>query len=125
MCALVGMSYLVGISQSMITQALNPTWLKVWGAGLCVTGVTIVVATAKANRPLERLSLRLLAVGLLVYMGWILTVVPEKSAMTVFLCLGLIACSQIRVAVIGILFDRPPEPYSRERSNDCGHPRNP
>lgn len=105
MCALVGLSYLLGISQSTITAALNPAWLKVWGAGLSLTGATIVYATGMANRPLERLSLRLLAVGLLVYMGWILAVVPSRATMTVFMCLSLIVTSQIRVAVIGILFN--------------------
>lgn len=114
LCALVGLSYMLGVSQSSITQALNPAWLKVWGAGLCLTGVAIAVATATVNRPLERLSLRLLAVGLLVYMGWILAVVPAKSTMMVFMCLSLIVFSQIRVAVIGILFDPTPESYSRE-----------
>lgn len=109
-CALVGLSYLLGISESRITESLNPAWLRLWGAVLCVTGFLVAIATITLNRPLERLSLRLLAIGLLVYMGWIIAVVgPQRASMVVFMCLSLIVTSQIRVAVIGILFDPLPD----------------
>lgn len=114
LCALVGMSYFLGISESTITQSLNPTWLRLWGAILCLTGIMIVGATSTTNRPLERLSLRLLALGLLVYMGWILAVVGfQRAGMVMFMCLSLIVTSQIRVAVIGILFDLPVKPTAK------------
>lgn len=112
-CALVGLSYFVGFSESMVAAALDPLWIRVWGAGLFVTGATIVYATSRRNRPLERLSLRLLAVGLLVYMGWILTVVPGRATMTVFTCLSLIVSSQIRVAVLGVHLESPNESESK------------
>lgn len=102
--ALVGASYLIGFSQSTVTLHLDPAWLHIWGAGLSITGIVIAYATASQNRPLERLALRLLAAGLLVYMGWVLAVVPAKSTMTVFTCVSLIVSSQIRVAVLGAYF---------------------
>lgn len=113
LCALVGLSHVLGISQSTVTQQLDRVWLTAWGAGLFIAGVLIVHSTARQNRPLERLSLRLMAIALVVYMAWILMVVPERAGMTVFMGLALVVTSQIRVAVIGILFD-PPVTVSKE-----------
>lgn len=105
MCALAGASYLLGIAESTsITRILDPAVLKVWGGFLFLSGSLVIVSTWLANMPLERLSLRFLSLGLLVYAGWILAVLPlTRAAMTVALCGSLVALAEIRVAVLKAL----------------------
>lgn len=105
MCAMAGLAYLLGVAESTsITRVLDVLWLRVWGGFLCLSGTLIVVSTWISNKPLERLSLRFLSLGILVYMGWILTAVPlSRAAFTVALCLILVALAEIRVGVIKTL----------------------
>jgi len=100
--ALAGVSYLIGIAESTsITRVLDPTWLRVWGGFQAVSGTLIVVSTVAANKPLERLSLRLLSLGILIYIGWILAAIPlSRAAFTVALCLAFVGLAEIRVAVL-------------------------
>ncbi len=102
MCSLSGLSYFIGKSQSnAILKTLGPTWLRMWGGFLFVSGVLVVVSIFKRNHPLEKLSLRLLSVGLLVYMGWVLTSTSLANAtLTMMLCSCLIFLGEVRVGTI-------------------------
>jgi hypothetical protein len=103
--ALAGLSYLLGIAESTnITRVLDERWLRVWGGFLFVSGGLVVGSTLATNKALERMSLRFLSLGLLVYMGWILTAVPfSRATITVTMCVSLIGLSEIRVAVLKTL----------------------
>lgn len=104
MCALAGFSYLLGIAESnAITQVLEPIWLRVWGGFLFSAGSLVAFSTFVMNRALERFSMRLLSLGMLVYMGWILTAAPlSRATLTVVLCLILVGLAEIRAAVIKV-----------------------
>ncbi len=106
LCFLAGLSYLLGIAESTaITRVLSPAWLRVWGGFLGLAGVLVITSTLACNKPLERLSLRLLSLGLMVYAGWILTAVPlSRATMTVVLCISFVGLAEIRVAVLKALF---------------------
>lgn len=106
---LAGLSYMIGVAESnSITQVLDPTWLRVWGGFLLLTGALVVWSTWSANRPLERMALRFMSLGLLVYIGWILAAVPfARAVISVALVACLIIYAEIRVAVIKALL-RPP-----------------
>src|SRR4051812_1817766 len=97
-----GLSYLLGFAQSTaINKVLDPNLLRVWGLFLCIAGGLVISSTIKANRALERLSLRLLSVGYLVYMGWVLTAAPINRAMvTTVACISLVGMAEVRVAVL-------------------------
>lgn len=103
--ALSGLSYLLGLAESTsITRVLDPTWLRVWGGFLFVSGCLTVWSTWMARRPLERMALRFMSLGLLVYLGWILAAVPVARALfTLALIASMIVLSEIRVAVITVL----------------------
>lgn len=100
--ALAGLSYLLGIAESTsITRVLDPTWLRAWGGFQLIAGVLIAGSTLASNKPLERLSLRFLSLGIFVYIGWILTTVPlSRAAFTVSICLAFVGLAEIRVAVL-------------------------
>lgn len=101
MCFLVGLSYLLGVSQSTVTRELDPRWLRGWGGFLCVAGILIVVSTATINKPLERLALRFLSLGVFVYTGWLLATVPlDRVGFVAFIGIALIGLAEIRVAVL-------------------------
>lgn len=110
---LSGLSYMLGISESTITQVINERWLQVWGGFMGLAGVLVVIGTVTVYRPLERLALRFLSLGLLMYMGWILVAVPfEKATIVIGMCISLIALSEIRAAVIKSIL-RPLPPTTR------------
>lgn len=102
MCAVAGMSYLLGVSQSSTVESvLGSAGLRLWGGYLFLAGVLVAAATWTANKPLERLSLRLLSLGLLLYTCWIVLAVPiNRATLTVTLCVGLVGMAEIRVAVL-------------------------
>lgn len=101
--AVTGLTYLLGISQSAVSRILDEGWLRGWGGFLFLAGVLVVISTIMGNRPLERLSLRFLSLGFLVYLGWILTAVPPTRAMfTSVTCLSLVGLAEIRVAVLKV-----------------------
>lgn len=102
MCAAAGFSYMLGVSQSATVESvLGSVGLRLWGGYLFLAGSLVVAATWNANKPLERLSLRLLSLGLLLYTCWIVLAVPiSKATLTVSLCIGLVGMAEIRVAVL-------------------------
>jgi hypothetical protein len=100
----VGLTYVAGISESSISRAVGVNGLRVWGAFLMCSGFGVVWATIGASHALERLSLRLLSICLLVYSGWLLTVVSwQRAAMTLALTVVLVLLAEIRVAVLKAL----------------------
>lgn len=111
LCTLAGLSYLVGLAESnSITQVLSPVWLRVWGGVLFVSGALIVGSVWSRNKALERMALRFLSLGLLVYMGWILVSVPlERAAMSAAMDFALVGLSEIRVAVLTMVLRPLPE----------------
>jgi hypothetical protein len=117
LCALAGLSYLVGLAESStITQVLDPLWVRVWGGYLCLSGLLVVGATWMRNSPLERMALRFLSLGFLVYMGWLLAVLPpSRAALTVTMCLALCVLAEIRIAVLTMaMWPLPPMPAKGE-----------
>lgn len=104
LAAVTGLSYLLGVAQSTtISKILSSDWLRVWGGFLCLSGALVVIATVTTNRALERLALRFLSLGFLVYLGWVLTAAPLSRAMvSTVTCLSLIGLAEIRVAVLKV-----------------------
>jgi hypothetical protein len=102
LCALSGLAYLLGIAESnAITRVLAPLWLQVWGGFLLISGGLLTVSTWTSAKPLQRMSLRFLSLGLLVYMGWMLVALPlSRAAFTAMLCVALVGLAEIRVAVL-------------------------
>lgn len=104
LATLTGLSYLLGISSSAnVTKVLAESWLQVWGGFLSFAGILVVIATVKANRPLEKLALRLLSLGFLVYLCWVLVAIPPtRATFTAMICLSLIGMAEIRVAILKV-----------------------
>lgn len=115
---LAGLSYLLGIAESTsITKVLDPTWLRVWGGFLCLSGGLITWSTAVANKAVERMSLRFLSLGMLVYIGWILLAVPiSRAVFATFVNLALIGLAEVRVAVLSAVLRSLPDEYRRGES---------
>lgn len=97
-----GLSYLLGFSQSTtLNRVLDPDLLRIWGGFELFAGALVVYSTIRSSRPLERLALRFLSLGFLVYVGWILTAAPLNRAMvTTVTCISLVGLTEIRVAVL-------------------------
>lgn len=112
MCALAGLSYVLGIAESnAVTDLLNSAALRVWGGFLCLTGTLVVCSTIASNKALEVLSLRFLSVGLLMYLGWIAVAVPiHRAVMTLILGVGFSIMAEVRIAVLRTLFRVPVPP---------------
>lgn len=110
-----GLGYLLGVAKSnSIAALLDPIVLRVWGGFLFVSGVLLVYSTIRGNLALERMALRFLSSGLLVYMGWVLTAVSAgQGTLTVIMCMCLAGTAEIRSAVIKALM-RPIPPKARE-----------
>lgn len=104
LCAVGGLSYMLGVSESTIIQVLDKNWVRAWGGFLFISGMLVVISTVIANRPLEKLSLRFLSLGLWMYMGWVIVAVSFLRATVVIIaCTSLIIFSEIRIAVLKIL----------------------
>lgn len=116
LAAATGLSYLLGISSSAtVSRVLEHGWLQAWGGFLFLAGALVVSSTITANRALEKLSLRFLSLGFLVYLAWVLTVIPPTRAMvTVVTCLSLVGMAEIRVAVIKVVLKPLPIYFERE-----------
>lgn len=98
---LAGIAYLLGVSQSNITQAVGATGLRIWGGFLALAGFGVVYATMAARMALEKLALRWLSLCMGVYTGWLMTVAPlSRLAMTIVLVSFLIVMCEIRVATL-------------------------
>lgn len=95
---------MLGFAQSnTIAKVLDLIWLQLWGGFMFLAGALVVFATIRMNKPLERLSLRFISLGFLVYMGWILAAAPLNRAMvTVVTCISLVGLAEIRVAVLKV-----------------------
>lgn len=98
MLVLSGVSWALGIADSAISRAIGHAGLRVWGASILVTGVLLISATVSARPALEKLALRILAINLGLYLGWLLVIVPIEAA-TSSLVLGgaLIVLAEFRV----------------------------
>lgn len=114
--ALGGIGFLTGTSTSVVTEAIGPTGLKVWGGFLMLTGIFVVWATVRHVPAHEKLSLRLLSLCMLGYIGWLVTVVPIKqAAMSILLAAILVGLSEIRVGFLKIILN-----YGPDRVNGGG-----
>lgn len=113
-----GLSYLTGLaSSSSIVRVMDPMWLKVWGGFELLSGVLVLFSTIKGDRALERLSLRFLSLGFLMYLAWVLTAVPLSRAMvTTVSCISLAGLAEIRIAVLKVVLR--PAPILVERKAD-------
>ncbi len=118
MVTLVGLSYLTGVTSSVMKEAIGPNGLRVWGGWLFLTGLLVMWATWKHNAAHEKMALRLLALCMVSYVGWVLTVVPWRDAgMTIGLGFVLIGLAEIRVGFLKVIlsydasasFEFPPE----------------
>lgn len=98
----VGLSYLFGVSESTtVSQVLGSGGLRLWGGFLSFSGVLVIIGTWNRNLALEKLALRLLSLGLLAYMGWVITIVPiSRATFVVALCASFAGLSEIRIATI-------------------------
>lgn len=104
---LVGLSYLTGFTESVISQAIGMTGLKVWGGILAASGALLISATVYARPALEKLSLRAMTCSLLAYGGYLLTVSSfKRAAMTVVLVILLAGIAEIRTWHLTILIRR-------------------
>lgn len=114
--AITGLSYLFGVASSAtVSQVLAEGWLRGWGGFLFIAGSMVVFSTIIANRALEKLSLRFLSLGFLVYLAWVLTVIPPTRAMvTVVSCISLVGLAEIRVAVLKVVLRPLPVFLERE-----------
>lgn len=109
LCTITGILYAGGIANSnMITQVLNPTWLRVWGFGLLVAGLVKFFGNLLNNYPMEKLGCRLLSTVAAVYALWIGSTSGFRASATIALCLMLIATLEIRASVIALILSPPP-----------------
>lgn len=103
--ALSGLTFLFGVTESSIVNAVGPLALRVWGLFLFLSGTGVVTATLSARPALEKLALRMLSICIFVYIGWLLTVVDwRRAVMSVVLGGALIGLAEIRIAVLKALF---------------------
>ncbi len=108
--SLVGLSYVSGFTESVISQAIGEFGLKVWGGFLLAAGILLVTATIKAKPALEKLALRAMTLTLLTYTGYLLTVTSfKRAAMTVVLAILLSGLAEFRVLHLKSLITRSTE----------------
>lgn len=101
---LSGLGYLTGFTQSMITDAIGSTGLKVWGGVLASSGALLVAATMLARPSLEKLALRTMSLTLIAYAGYLMTVASlQRIAMSVILTVILVGLAEFRVMTLKVL----------------------
>lgn len=99
-----GLSYLFGYTESSVAKAIPQIGLQIWGFLLTFSGFGVVLAVLRSRPALEKFALRVLSVCLLVYMGWLTTVVDfRRLVLSVVLTLALVVLAEIRIAVIKML----------------------
>lgn len=104
---LVGFSYLTGFTDSVITIAIGETGLKIWGGLLALSGLSVTTATISGRPAFEKFSLRVMTCTLLMYAGYLLTVVSVRdAAMTTVLTVLLCGLSELRVWHLKMLMVR-------------------
>lgn len=99
---IVGLTYALGTAHpGNIADLLNsPTWLRLWGASLCVATGTLAQGIYASNLETEKLGLRLLSLTLVVFALWILLAVGVTGALSVAMCGLVIFFCQLRIGVI-------------------------
>lgn len=101
---LVGLTYLTGFTESVISKAIGEMGLRVWGGSLMACGGGLVWATVAARPALEKLALRATSLTLVAYTGYLLTVTNfQKAAMTIALSVLLIGLAEFRVVTLTAL----------------------
>jgi hypothetical protein len=112
MISLVGVSYITGFGTSTVEQAIGNGGLRFWGISLIVSGTLLAIATVKEKIELEKFSLRLLSINILMYAGWIIVVAPfDKAFLTIVLSTALVLSCEVRIIKINTLFltKKPPK----------------
>lgn len=98
---LAGVSYVVGFTQSSVTDEVDRVTVRIWGAFLALGGFGVTYATLSARAALEKLALRVMSACLAVYIGWLLVVVDFRRAVFGFaLVVSLIGLAEVRIAVL-------------------------
>lgn len=117
LCALAGASYLSGLAESTtITRIMPGLALRIWGGFLLNSGMLLIYSTWTSRTAMERLSLRLLSVGLLVYLGWIWAAVPfGRAVLPSASILSLVGLARIRAAYLRVLINHPAPPVEESR----------
>lgn len=101
---LVGLTYLTGFTESVISKAIGDMGLRVWGGILMTCGGGLVWATVASRPALEKLALRATSLTLVAYTGYLLTVTDfQRAAMTVVLSVLLIGLAEFRVLTLTAL----------------------
>lgn len=117
--ALTGVSFLTGLSTSVVTQAIGHTGLRLWGSFLALSGLLTAIASWRGKPSLEKMALRWLAFSVLAYVLWLVTVVPiERSLMSFMLGIILAVMAEIRVAFIKLMFTVAIRIEQQEQQND-------
>ncbi len=106
-CAIVGLSYALDLSEGgrLATELPGAHWtLNIWGIYLLFTGLMVAITTIRQCGALERLALRLLSIGLCVWVLWLVIGVGLFPAiMTISLSLAFVGFAEIRAARIKVL----------------------
>jgi len=119
MVALSGVAFATGLTTSMVTHAIGQNGLRAWGGLLAFSGVFVVWATIRHVPAHEKFALRLLALTIFAYAGWLLTVVPFKqAAMSVVLAIILIGLCEIRVGFLKLIINYGADPIEGVRHED-------
>lgn len=104
MTILTGLLYTLGIAVSNpITEVLNPWWLRVWGFGMLIGGLTKLTGNVYYSYPVEKLGCRLISTGSLVYALWVASTSGFKGTAAIALAMILVVFLEIRVAVINLV----------------------
>lgn len=105
--AFSGLSFVAGIAESAVAQAIGELGLKLWGSVLSISGTLLVVATIRAKAALEKLALRIMSFSLLAYAGYVLVVAPlPRAVMSLTLTLILCGLAEFRVMHLKALMQR-------------------
>lgn len=106
---LSGVSYLTGVADSSVSRAIGETGLRVWGGFLAFSGFSVLWSTLVADPVLEKLALRIMSLSMLVYGGWVVTIIDiRRAVMTLALTLILSGLAEIRVGVLRALLKAAP-----------------
>jgi hypothetical protein len=111
MVSLSGIGFATGATTSAVNIAIGDVGLRVWGGILALVGALVVWATIHHVPAHEKLSLRLLALAIVGYVAWLLTVVPfSQASMAIVLATILIGLCEIRVGFLKIIINYDDDP---------------
>lgn len=98
---LAGVSYVVGFTESSVTEEVPQATVRVWGAFLTLGGFGVMWATLRANAALEKLALRVMSTCMTVYIGWLMIIVEFRRAVFgLALVVSLVGLAEVRIAVL-------------------------